>query len=113
MSASNQVDVVVAEDEPMGGWEDLADVLGGPVEPVDVAPDPKRRIIVLAPSKKRGHVEAVALGIEPVAIVTPRSPHAARGFTADEIVEAEGLTVEERETLMDEVTPAIVTIEAD
>lgn len=108
-NTSNHVDVVVAEGESMAGWEDLADVLGDQVETVDVAPDPNRRIIVLAPTKQAGQDHADALSIEPVAIVTPRSLYGARGLIADEIVEAEGLTAEERDALTIEVAPALAT----
>lgn len=112
MNTSNRVDVVIAEVAP-GVVETLYGDQGESVEAVDVAPDPKRRIIVLAPSKKRGHAEALALGIEPVAIVTPRSLDAARGFIADEIVETPGLTDEERATLMAEVTPSLATTQQE
>ena len=73
-NTSHHVDVVIASGDHIDGHEDAAGFLGDVVEAVDVAPDLKRRIIVLAPSKKRGHAEAVALGIEPVAIVTPTPP---------------------------------------
>ena len=112
-NTSNHVDVVVAEGEPMAGWEDLADVLGDQVEAVDVAPDPTRRIIVLAPTKLAGQEHADALSIDPVAIVTPRSPYGARGMVADEIVEADGLSPEERDALMIEVAPALATSGAE
>lgn len=72
------------------------------------------RIIVIAPTKEAGHTaatEAAADGAEIVAIVTPRSHHAARGTTADEILEAEGLTEEQRVALLEEVTPALATTE--
>lgn len=108
-NTSNRVDVVVAEGEPMAGWEDLADVLGDQVETVDVAPDPNSRIIVLAPTKQAGQEHAVALSITPVAIVTPRSPYGSRGMVADQIVEADGLSAEERDALMIEVAPALAT----
>lgn len=112
MNTSNRVDVVIAEVGPELA-DNLFGDLGGSVEAVDVAPDPKRRIIVLAPSKKRGHAEALALGIEPVAIVTPRSLDAARGFIADEIVETPGLTDEERGTLMAEAKPSLATTQQE
>lgn len=108
-NTSNHVDVVVAEGEPVAGWEDLADVLGDPVEVVDVAPDPSRRIIVLAPTKRAGQEHAEALSLDPVAIATPRSPYGARGLVADGIVEADGLTAEERDALTLEVAPALAT----
>lgn len=112
MNTSNRVDVVIAEVDP-----EMVDIIcgdqGESIEAVDVASDPKRRIIVLAASKKRGHAEAVALGIEPVAIVTPRSLDAARGFIADEIVETPGLTDEERGTLMAEVAPSLATTQQE
>lgn len=78
-------------------------------EQVDVSPDPRQRIIVLAPTKEAGYDHAHALGIEPVAVVTPRSPGAARGFTADGIIEHDELTPEQRAELMPHVTPALAT----
>ncbi|WP_417510590.1 hypothetical protein [Microbacterium sp.] len=112
MATSNRVDVVIAEGEPMHGWEDLADVLGD-AETVDVAPDPGRRFIVLAPTKAAGTEHAESVGVEPVAIVTPRSPYGARGLIADEIIEAPGLSTEERAELMAETFPALATSSAD
>lgn len=109
MGTSNRVDVVVAGGESMAGWEDLADVLGDPVQAVDVAPDPNRRIIVFAPSKKLGRAQAVALGITPVAIVTPRTLEASRGIVADEVVVAPGLTAEEEAALATGVAPSLAT----
>lgn len=113
MNTSNQVDVVVAEGEPVTGWEDLADVLGDPVESVDVTTDPNRRIIVLAPTKQLGQEYADALSIDPVAIVTPRSPYGARGLVADGIVEADGLSSEELDALLIEAAPALATSGGD
>lgn len=109
MNTSNHVDVVVAEGEPVAGWEDLADVLGDQVEAVDVAPDPKRRIIVLASTKAAGQELAESLGIEPVAVVTPRSPHASVGIIADEIVEAPDLTADVIAELMVNASPSLAT----
>lgn len=105
MNTSNRVDVVIA-DSP-----GLAEVLqDGPiVETVDVAPDAKRRVIVLAPTKQTGQQHAESLGIEAVAIVTPRSPHASVGMTADEIVEASGLTPEVVAELMVHAGPSLAT----
>lgn len=111
MNTSNRVDVVVAEGEPMEGWEDLADVLGDPVQAVDVAPDPKRRIIVLAPTKAAGQAHAESLGIEPVAIVTPRSPRVSYGIIADEIVQAPDLTADVVAELMSQAGPSLATAE--
>lgn len=70
---------------------------------------PGRRIIIIAPTKQDGQDEAQRQGIKPVAIVTPRSRHAARGTTADEIVEVDGLTDDEREWLMAETVSALAT----
>lgn len=109
MNTSIQVDVIVAEGAPMAGLDDLADVLGDPVEAIDVAPDPKRRIIVLASTKAAGQELAESLGIEPVAVVTPRSPHAARGVIADEIVEAPDLTADVIAGLMVNVSSSLAT----
>lgn len=67
------------------------------------------RVIVMAATKASGLMEAKNLDIDPVAIVTPRSPDAARGIVADRIMEASSLTPEMREKLIDGVTPSIVT----
>lgn len=109
VNTSNRVDVVIA-DSPA-----LAEVLhDGPIaKAVDVAPAPERRVIVMAPTKQAGRQHAELVGIEPVAIVTPRSPHAARGLVADEVVEAEGLTAEGRDALMIEVAPGLATSGAE
>lgn len=112
MAVSTRVDVVIAEGEPVHGWEDLADVLGD-AEIVDVAPDPDRRFIVLAPTKQAGAEHAASQGIDPVAIVTPRSMYGARGLVVDEIIEAPGLSAEERAELMAETFPALATGSAD
>lgn len=74
---------------------------------------PVRRIVMLAPTKQDGRGEALVLGIEPIAVVTPRSPHSARGIIADEIVEAPGLTPEEHAALMIEVAPCLATSGAE
>ncbi|MGW9270787.1 hypothetical protein [Microbacterium sp. NPDC055599] len=113
MNTSNHVDVVVGEGEPVVRCRDLADVLGDPVESVDVAPDPTRRIIVLAPTKQAGQEHADALHLDPVAIITPRSPYGARGLVADEIVEADGLSTDELHALMIEAAPALATSGGD
>ncbi|MFJ4996541.1 hypothetical protein ACIP5T_00170 [Microbacterium sp. NPDC088619] len=111
MRNSNRVDVVVADGEPAAGVKDMVDVLGDPVQGVDVAPDPKRRIILLAPTKTAGHEHAERLGIEPVAIVTPRSPVASRSILADEILEAPDLTAEVVAELMVHAGPSLATTE--
>lgn len=107
VNTSNRVDVVIA-DSPV-----LAEVLhDGPIlEAVDVAPVPERRVIVLAPTKQAGQRYAESLGIEPAAIVTPRSPHASRGIMADEIVEAPGLIAEVVAGLMTDAAPSLATTE--
>lgn len=68
------------------------------------------RIIVIAGDKRSGHMEARNLGIEPAAVVTPRSPHAARGIVADRIMEATSLLIEDRDRLIEEVLPSISRI---
>lgn len=107
-NTSSRVDVVVAE----AGTE-LAEIIGSgqgeSVEAVDVAPDPKRRIIVLASTKVAGQEHAESLGIEPVAIVTPRSPHASYGIIADEIVEAPGMPADVVGELMEHAGPSLAT----
>lgn len=109
MNTSHQVDVVIAEGGPVAAWEDLTDTLGDPVEAVDAAPDPRRRIIVLAPTKAAGMAHAERLGVEPVAIVTPRSPHASYGIIADEIVETPDMTAEVVAELMVHAAPSLAT----
>jgi hypothetical protein len=116
MAISTHVDVIVAEGVPSSAHETRAHALDDAartVEPVDVAPDPNRRIIVLAPTKHAGQEHADALSINPVAIVTPRSPYGARGMIADEIVEADGLSPEERDALMIEVAPTLANSGAE
>lgn len=118
MNTSSRVDVVLAEGTATGHEQATTPTLQGVVDlglalidTADVAPDPSRRIIMLAPTKKRGLIEAERLGIEPVAVVTPRTPDHARGVSADEVVVADGLTVEESESLMLEVAPSLATSE--
>ena len=67
------------------------------------------RIVVIAADKASGYMEARNLGIEPVAVVTPRSKHAGYGVTADRIMDATSLTIEQRELLMPYVLPSIAT----
>ena len=110
MGISSRVDVVMAEGDPAPA-EALA-TTGAP-EAVDVAPDPNRRIIMVAASKAAGAERAAALGIDPVAIVTPRSPHAAYGVTADEIVYDETVTAEMRAELDPHVIPCTATSRAE
>ena len=65
--------------------------------------------IVLPPTKAEGAKFASLWDIEPVAIVTPRSEHAAYGIVADRIVEAFGPTDEQRSQLLPYVTPCLAT----
>lgn len=111
-NTSSRVDVVVAEGQaPAGG--DLADLLVDPPQAVDVAPDRSRRIIVIAPTKQLGQEHAEALGIEPVAIVTPRSPEAARGITADEVIAEPTLDAGVLDVLMAQTLPSLTTTEGE
>lgn len=110
MNVSAKVDVVMANAIPALIATLVAD---GTPEQADVRADPRRRIVILAPTKQLGTDEAQALGIDPVAIVTPRSPHGARGLIADQIVAADGLTPEERDALMVEVIPCLATSQAE
>lgn len=68
------------------------------------------RVIVLAATKRSGLQEAKNLGIDPVAIVTPRSLDAARGVLADRIMDASSLTPEMREELLPHALPSIETV---
>ncbi|MGO3649360.1 terminase small subunit [Agrococcus casei] len=54
------------------------------------------RVIVIAPSKRVGAAFAAEQRDEVVAILTPRLLNAAEGKTADRVIEAPGLTVEDR-----------------
>jgi hypothetical protein len=112
-----RVDVVIlAEDRVLDPAElsKLAPASPREEEQVDVTPNPHRRIIVLAPTKEAGYEEARAQGIEPVAVVTPRSLDAARGITADAIHEHADLTPEQRDDLTPHVLPSLATTpEAD
>jgi hypothetical protein len=103
---SRSCDVVMARDVPTST---SAPVAPTPAETVDVSPDRAVRTIVLAPNKAEGAKFASLQGIEPVAIVTPRSEHAAHGSVADCILEAPGLTDEHREQLLPHVTPCLAT----
>ena len=104
-NTSNRVDVVIA-DHPAAVEVQHGEPI---VEAVDVAPDPHRRIIVLAPTKQAGQEYAESLSIEPVAIVTPRSPRASYGLAADEIVEAPDLTTDVVAELMMHAGPSLAT----
>ena len=107
MNVSAQVDVVMA-----GGTPDTTPLeAGAPEAPeqVDVSPDPNRRIIVLAPTKAEGYDEARALGIEPVAVITPRSLAAGHGVIADELMDARNLTPEMRDALLPHALPSLAT----
>ncbi len=106
MNPRHTVDVVMA---PATDHEPVQDVeLQPEPEHADVAPDPNRRLILVAPTKIRGEHEARALGITPLVIVTPRTPDAARGYTADDIVWSDDLTAEEKQNLTPHVAPALV-----
>lgn len=70
------------------------------------------RVIVIAATKRAGMHTAKNLGIEPVAIVTPRARGAAHDVVADRIMECSSLTPEMRDELMPYVTPSIVTTHA-
>lgn len=115
MNISHRADVIIASPEFRADFDEQvanAREAIANIEAVDIAPDPDRRIVVLAPTKQAGREHADALSIDPIAIVTPRSPYGARGSAADEIVEAEGLTAEERDALMIEVAPTLATSQA-
>lgn len=109
MNISNKVDAVIATGDRNDVDEDAVNLLGNDIESMDVAPDPQRRIILLAPTKQEGREYAESLGIEPVAIVTPRSPHASVGMIADEIIEAPDLPAEVVAELMVHAGPSLAT----
>lgn len=108
MTIRSRVDVVMAGDR-VEGYEDVAEVLGqaDAVETVDVAPDAGRRIVVVARTKVLGAELAEARKITPVAIVTPRTPQAAYGISADDIVWADDLSTEERASLEPQLLPTL------
>lgn len=97
MSISARVDVVVAEVTP-----------SAPAPVVDDAAD-HERVVVLAANKTEGLAAARALGIDPVAVVTPRALDAAHGVEADRIIEADGLSEEVRDQLMQHAAPSVAT----
>lgn len=107
MNTSSRVDVVLAEGQPTETT--VEQTATEPVETADVTPDPSRRTIVLAMTKQDGREVAEALGIDPVAIVTPRSPHASVGIIADAIVEAPGLDRAVVDELMENAGPSLAT----
>lgn len=109
MINSNRVDVVMAMGDRIEGYEDVAGFLGDSIETVDVSPDPTARIIVVAHSKAAGGELAEAQGFTPVAVVTPRSLHAARGIRADSVVWADDITDEQRAILTPHVAPSLAT----
>lgn len=95
MSTAARVDVVMADAVPA-----IAPVAQQSARP---------RVIVIAPTKELGLAKAAEEDVDTVAIVTPRAPEAARGHTAEAILEAPGLTDEQRQALIDEATPALTT----
>jgi len=111
MNTSHKVDVIVATDGPAPelDYQEPAE----PIEQVDVTPDPHRRIIFLAETKQAGYDEARALGIEPVAVITPRSLDAARGIEADALMDSSTLAPEMRDQLLPHALPSIATTETD
>lgn len=108
MTIRSRVDVVMAGDR-IEGYEDVAEVLGHAdvAETVDVAPDAGRRIVIVARTKVLGAELAEARKITPVAIVTPRTPQAACGISADDIVWADDLSTEERASLEPQLLPTL------
>lgn len=66
------------------------------------------RWVVIVPTLAAGKAEATALGLDVVAICTPRSPARARGIIADRIFEATGLTDAQRDRLLTEVAPCFI-----
>lgn len=71
------------------------------------------RVVVIAPSQLVGRLRAKALGIEPVAIVTPRSPAAARGLMADSILVLGSIAEKHTTHLMQEVVPCLAASTAN
>jgi hypothetical protein len=107
MNSSARVDVVMAPETVEPAPLDAGLVPAAPT--ADIAPDPARRIVMVATTKDAGADEARARGFDPVAVVTPRSPHAAYGVVADEVVWSEALTPEARAELEPHVLPVLAT----
>jgi hypothetical protein len=112
MTVSNRVDVVTYGTHTGESVATLS-LPTGPTETVDVAPNAAVRIVVVARTKAAGAALAEDRKLTPVAIVTPRSPDAARSLTADEIIWADDLTHEERAALEPVVLPSLATPAAD
>lgn len=108
MINSNRVDVIMAPSTDAEA-HDTTGLYVDSIETVDVSPDPTARIIVVAHSKAAGAELAEAQGFTPVAVVTPRSLHAARGIPADSVVWADDITDEQRATLNPHVAPSLDT----
>lgn len=108
MINSNRVDVVMATGTDFGD-RDTSGLYVDNTETVDVSPVPTARIIVVAHSKAAGGELAEAQGFTPVAVVTPRSMHAAYGITADSVVWADDITDEQRVTMAEHVAPSLTT----
>lgn len=104
MVMRNHVDVVTATSTPAPAALSLT---SEPNETVDVAPDAGRRIVIVARTKVLGAELAEARKIDPVAIVTPRTPQAAYGISADDIVWADDLSTEERASLEPQLLPTL------
>lgn len=67
------------------------------------------RVIVMAGDKASGYAEGKAAGHEVIAVVTPRSRDAARGKTADTLMDATTITPEWRDRLVPLALPAVAT----
>ena len=91
---------------PAGGSQQAKDILSKMLSKIPL------RIVVIAATKAIGYMEARNLGIEPVAVVTPRTLSAARGVVADRTMDSASLTPEQREALMPHVLPCLATRQA-
>jgi len=68
-----------------------------------------KRFIVLAATKRAGEQATKILGINTVAIITPRTKYAAYGISADCIHDDSSLTPHHRDELVAYARPSIAT----
>lgn len=72
-------------------------------------PATKVQRILIAPTKHEGRAWLSRMGATAIAIVTPRSPHAARGKLANTLEVLDTVSGDARTALIDECMPALAT----